>query len=84
MALKLNSIWLFLFITDNKYIRILPIPKCTILLTYCCLHAVEYSMLFGCHVCLCLHLEFSFFSENSANTVFQILNCNTEIRYFTL
>ena len=43
MALKLNSIWLFLFITTDKYIRILLIPKCTILLTYCCLYAVEYS-----------------------------------------
>jgi len=43
MALKLNSVWLFLFITTDKYIRILLMPKCTMLLTYCCLHAVEYS-----------------------------------------
>lgn len=45
MALNLNSVWLFLFITANKYIRILLMPNCAILLTDCCLHAVEHSML---------------------------------------
>ena len=45
MALKLNSIGLFVFIMADRYIRILLMSNCTILLTYCGLHAVEYSML---------------------------------------
>jgi len=45
MALNLNSVWLFLFITANNYIRILLMPNYAILLTDCCLQAVEHSML---------------------------------------
>jgi len=43
MALKLNSIGLFLFITTDKYIRILLMPNCTILLTADTQITFEYS-----------------------------------------
>jgi len=49
MALKLISIGLFVFIMADRYIRILLMSNCTILLAYCGLHAVEYSMLFYTH-----------------------------------